>query len=111
MEKSCMNTIPSWGSSHERHFVIDSAGKSRGLDMDELDIISNAKNALIEAKQITHVSYGVNPQDLVRCIWDLLDIIDQKDGDITAIEDEFNDYKEFVEDNYRHKSAKEMGWE
>ena len=75
--------------------------------------IKKVEKALEEARLVTKVEepYTANFGGLVDCIYDLLDIIDQKDGDIQCIEDEFNDYKEFVEDNYRHKSAKEMGWE
>ena len=73
--------------------------------------LADAREVLKEAQLITGEPYGPTLEGMTDCIRDLLDIIDQKDGDITAIEDEFNDYKEFVEDNYRHRTPREDGWE
>lgn len=71
------------------------------------------ERALEEARLVTKAEepYEVSFDGVEGCIRDLLDIIDQKDGDIEAIEDEFNGYKDFIEDNYRHKTPSEMGWE
>jgi len=64
-----------------------------------------------EAKaRIGYESLEFNTGSLMTIISELLNMLDDAEGDLENLKDEFKQYREMIEENYRPLTAREKGW-
>ena len=54
--------------------------------------------------------YELTLNDMYNAIVDLLNALDDAEGEVECMRQEFKEYEEMVNDNYRPRTPKEMGW-
>lgn len=64
-----------------------------------------------EAKERTgYEAVEFSTTSLTMIINELLNMLDDAEGELENLKDEFKQYQEMIEDNYRPRTPKEMGW-